>query len=231
MELGGEYIGQSKQRVGHCIPMSNTAGVDETCRRRENTIVRNGEGGNPELYQLLRSINARDFLSVGEVGFVETSPGASSTSADEDLICNLPITAVKLRHGNPSLCATHAVFRISISLRLYTKKNTAIMIRIYTTAHTQSLSSFGLDLVEILEVVGGDVWVGVSMYSTRKQLYRDRITYFEDCLYERLEAVGNKVQTTTPSKDIMPLELPLFFSTFPSLYPWVDFHRPPHKES
>ena len=100
------------------------------------------------------------------------------------------------------------------------------MIRIYTTAHTQSLSSFGPDLVEILEVVGGDVWVGVSMYSTRKQLYRDRITYFEDCLYERLEAVGNKVQTTTPSKDIMPLELPLFFSTFPSLYPWVDFHRP-----
>ena len=49
--------------------------------------VRNGEG-DPELYQLLRSVNARGFLSIGEVGFVETSPGASSTSADEDLICS-----------------------------------------------------------------------------------------------------------------------------------------------
>ncbi len=47
------------------------------------------------------------------------------------------------------------------------QKNTAIVIRIYTIAHIQSLSSFGPDLVEIFEVaerwVVVDVWVGVSI--------------------------------------------------------------------
>ncbi len=48
------------------------------------------------------------------------------------------------------------------------QKNTAIVIRIYTIAHIQSLSSFGPDLVEIFEVaerwVVVDVWVGVSIF-------------------------------------------------------------------
>ena len=48
------------------------------------------------------------------------------------------------------------------------QKNTAIVIRIYTTAHVQNLSSFGPNLVEIFEVVERwvvvDVWVGVSRY-------------------------------------------------------------------
>jgi hypothetical protein len=46
------------------------------------------------------------------------------------------------------------------------QKNTVIVIIIYTTAHAQSLSSFGPNLVEIFEVVERwvvvDVWVGVS---------------------------------------------------------------------
>ena len=50
---------------------------------------------------------------------------------------------------------------------LYTKKNTAIVIIICTTAHVQSLSSFEPNLVEIFEVAERwvvDVWVGVSIY-------------------------------------------------------------------
>jgi hypothetical protein len=47
------------------------------------------------------------------------------------------------------------------------QKNTAIVIITYTTAHVQSLSSFGANLVEIFEVVERwgvvDVWVGVSI--------------------------------------------------------------------
>jgi len=47
------------------------------------------------------------------------------------------------------------------------QKNTAIVIIICTTAHVQSLSSFGCNLVEIFEVaerwVVVDVWVGVSI--------------------------------------------------------------------
>jgi len=52
-------------------------------------------------------------------------------------------------------------------LAILHQKNTAIVIRIYTTAHVQSLSSFGPYLVEIFEVaerwVVVDVWVGVSI--------------------------------------------------------------------
>jgi len=47
------------------------------------------------------------------------------------------------------------------------QKNTAIVIIICTTAHVQSLSSFGCNLVEIFKVaerwVVVDVWVDVSI--------------------------------------------------------------------
>ena len=66
---------------------------------------------------------------------------------------------------------TEAVFRTSILLQLYTKKNTAIVIIIYTTEHVQSLSSFGPNLVEIFEVRRVtercrvvDVWVLVDVW-------------------------------------------------------------------
>jgi len=61
---------------------------------------------------------------------------------------------------------TKADFRISISLQLYTKINTAIMIITYTTAYVRSLSSFRANVVEIFEMVERwvvvDGWVGVS---------------------------------------------------------------------
>jgi len=57
------------------------------------------------------------------------------------------------------------------------QKNTAIVIMIYTTAHVQSLSSFGPNLVEIFEVVERwvvvDVWVSVSI-----SLSRTHISYY-----------------------------------------------------
>ena len=47
------------------------------------------------------------------------------------------------------------------------QKNSAIVIKIHTTAHVRSLSSFGLNLAEIFEVaerwVVVDVWVSLSM--------------------------------------------------------------------
>ncbi len=49
-------------------------------------------------------------------------------------------------------------------------KNSAIIIRIYTTVYVQILSPFGPDSVEIFEVaerwVMVDVWVGVSIVIT-----------------------------------------------------------------
>src|SRR6266545_4036536 len=58
-------------------------------------------------------------------------------------------------------------FQNSNFLATLHQKNTAIVIRIYTIAHIQSLSSFGPDLVEIFEVaerwVVVDVWVSVSI--------------------------------------------------------------------
>ena len=54
-------------------------------------------------------------------------------------------------------------FQNSNFLATLHQKNTAIVIRIYTTEHVQSLSSFGPNLVEIFKVV--ERWVVVGSWS------------------------------------------------------------------
>jgi hypothetical protein len=57
---------------------------------------------------------------------------------------------------------TEALFLISFTSRLYTKKKNTIVIIMSTTVHIQSLSSIGPFLVKIFEVV--ERWVPVDVW-------------------------------------------------------------------
>ena len=81
---------------------------------------------------------------------------------------------IKLSTGSPSKSSSLAWqtsdrvrFQSFNSLATLHQKNIAIVIRIYTAVHVQSLSSVGPDLFEIFEVaerwVVADVWVRVSI--------------------------------------------------------------------
>jgi len=71
-----------------------------------------------------------------------------------------------LRDGGTIIMRDRGRFQNFNFLATLHQKNTAIVIIICTTAHVQSLSSFGCNLVEIFEAaerwVVVDVWVGVS---------------------------------------------------------------------